>query len=142
MDSIKTEWILRLLLLQYYDGRYCNSHPELMEWLDKNPEPHDYHIEQLRDEFDQVNYQNVRVWSSYEAMLLSKQSRARELTVEEKGNKSPRVEGREQDIPMMKELLEAVEQRNYLEQHRLCKMMREAGYKINLRKILEEKGKI
>lgn len=64
---IKYSHILHLLTHRCHDGTYVNGHPEICEWLDNNPEPHTYIVEQLADELGITGYHNVRIWSSVEA---------------------------------------------------------------------------
>lgn len=72
--TIQYQHILNLLLNQYHDGRYLNSHPEICEWLDSNPDK-TYYIQQMEDELGVVGYHNVRIWSSYEAYEFSKKKK-------------------------------------------------------------------
>lgn len=128
--------ILAFLLTGYSDGRYVNGHPEICRWLDENPEPHLYVIEQLPDELEVVGYHNVRIWSSVEARDDSIRRRATR-TNESVTPSQPRVSVARAvttEHPLVIQLYEAVEKQDLLQVVILKKQLRDSGIKFDRQK--------
>lgn len=126
--------LLSLLLNGYSDGRYLNGHPEICQWLDSNPEPHSYIIEQLPDELERVGYHNVRIWSSVEARDESIRRRA---TIAREAKETPkdltvsvaRVVTIEH--PLLVQLYQAVDRQDLLKVIEIKKQLRDSGVKFD-----------
>lgn len=128
--------LLSLLLNGYSDGRYLNGHPEICRWLDENPEPHSYVIEQLPDELGVIGLHNVRIWSSVQARDESIRRRATitsEKVAPEQSTKLSRtiVSG---PHPLIVQLYEAVEKQDLLQVVMLKKQLRDSGIKFDRQK--------
>lgn len=132
---IQIQDVLNLLLNGYSDGRYLNGHPEICRWLDENPEPHSYVVEQLPDELGVIGLHNVRIWSSVDARDESIRRRA---TIANERPSEPRVSVVRSTMmtehPLLIELYQAVDRKDLPCIVMLKQQCRNAGIKFDKNK--------
>lgn len=125
--------IINLLLNNYHDGRYLNSHPEVCEWLDCNPDK-TYFIQQMADELGAVGYHNVRVWSSYAAYEESLKKRY-EIATDYLDKEEKRLQKQLDDSgyvhPIIQQLYDACERKDIDLVFELKRKARALGLKFN-----------
>jgi hypothetical protein len=131
---ITYQHILHLLTHRCHEGRYVNGHPEIVQWLDSNPDK-TYYIQQMEDEVGVIGYHNVRIWSSYEAYEESKKTKIQRDREEELEVIELRpLKGYDTVHPLVQQLYDACASRNLDLVYELKKRCRTLGLKFDKNK--------